>query len=57
MADDKTDERTKSHPVTRTAEEASQGQIVLTTPTRRAIFAGGLIGLVVLLAIIALAAR
>ena len=31
------------------AEKARQGRIVLTTPERRAIFIGGLIGMVVLI--------
>lgn len=48
MATEHTDRR-EGYP----AERARQGRIVLNTPLRRYIFFGGLIGFVVLIAIIA----
>jgi hypothetical protein len=39
------------------SEEARQGRIVLTTKSRRAIFIGGLIGIGILLAVLAIVRR
>jgi hypothetical protein len=39
------------------AEEARQGRILLTTPLRRAIFIGGLVGIVLLVLFFAIVAR
>ncbi|WP_274426136.1 peptide ABC transporter permease [Chelativorans sp. YIM 93263] len=45
----------KRKPATYPASKARQGYVVLKTPLRRAIFFGGLIGLVVLSIVLALA--
>jgi hypothetical protein len=43
---------TKSKPVRLSAEQARGGRIVLNTPWRRAVFVGGLAGLVVLFVVL-----
>ena len=49
--------QSKGRGVHLTAEQARGGRIVLDTPFRRAVFIGGLVGLVALLIAVAILAR